>query len=96
MLLIFSTQVLFDNAGVLKKYDDVESILKEFYEVRLKKYYERKDYLKGKLEAECSKLENQARFILEKIEGKISIGKTSCLFYFILNVCDFICISKLF
>ncbi len=67
--------MLFDEAGALKKYENVDAILKDFYEIRLKKYYERKDYLKGKLEAEASKLENQARFILEKIEGQISIGK---------------------
>ena len=39
------------------------------------KYNERKKFLLGMLEAECSKLENQARFILEKIEGKVVIGK---------------------
>lgn len=31
----------------------------------------------GSLGAEASKLSNQARFVLEKIEGKISIGKNA-------------------
>ena len=68
-------QVLFDATGVLRKYESAESILREFFEIRLQKYRERKDYLKGMLEAEASKLENQARFILEKIEGSIAIGE---------------------
>jgi len=38
-------------------------------------YSARKQYLDGMLEAEARKLSNQARFILEKIEGKIVIGK---------------------
>ena len=33
------------------------------------------DYLEGMLAAESLKLDNQARFILEKIEGTIVIGK---------------------
>ena len=49
--------------------------MKIFYQVRLQKYQERRVFLIGMLEAECSKLENQARFILEKIDGKVIIGK---------------------
>ena len=70
---------MFDSNGVLRKYETVEDILKEFFETRRKKYRERKTYLRGMLEAEASKLENQARFIVEKIEGKITIG--TILFY---------------
>lgn len=70
-----SSMVLFDSNGVLRKYESAEEILKEFFETRLKKYRERKTYLRGMLEADASKLENQARFILEKIEGKVAIGE---------------------
>ena len=49
-------------------------ILKEFYEVRLDLYQRRKDFLVGMLSAESAKLTNQARFIVEKIEGKIVLG----------------------
>lgn len=38
-------------------------------------YDKRKQFLDGMLDAEARKLSNQARFILEKIEGKIVIGK---------------------
>lgn len=58
----------------MKKYQDAIQIIKEFYDIRLKKYNDRKEFMKGMLEAEASRLENQARFILEKIEGKIVIG----------------------
>lgn len=68
-------QVLFDHVGCLKKYETAEDILDEFYQVRLRYYCLRKEWLTGMLGAESAKLNNQARFILEKIEGKIVIGK---------------------
>ncbi|KAI1292341.1 DNA topoisomerase 2-beta [Halotydeus destructor] len=68
-----SSMVLFDHNGCLKKYDNVDEILKEFYHVRLEFYRKRKDYLEGMLEAEAGKLVNQARFISEKIDGKLKM-----------------------
>lgn len=65
--------VLFDSLGCIKKYDSCEQILKEFYETRFALYERRKEYLVGVLEAEALKLKNQARFIVEKIENKITI-----------------------
>ena len=43
--------------------------------MKLKVYIKRKEWLEGLLEAESRKLSNQARFILEKISGKLAIGK---------------------
>lgn len=63
----------FDENQCLQKYDSVLQILKGFYKVRLEMYHKRKDYLEGILEAEASKLSNQARFILEKCDGTIVI-----------------------
>nr|XP_029519985.1 DNA topoisomerase 2-beta-like [Oncorhynchus nerka] len=63
--------------GCLKRYDSVQDILKEFFELRLHYYKLRKDWLVGSLGAEASKLSNQARFVLEKIEGKITIENKS-------------------
>ncbi|KAG8566354.1 hypothetical protein GDO81_013196 [Engystomops pustulosus] len=71
--LTCNSMVLFDHTGCLKKYDTVLDILREFYELRLRYYGLRKDWLLGMLTAEASRLSNQARFILEKIEGKIVI-----------------------
>ncbi|XP_031551314.1 DNA topoisomerase 2-alpha-like isoform X2 [Actinia tenebrosa] len=68
-----SNMVLFDAYGCLKKYENVGMILKEFFTLRLQRYTMRKAYLEGMLQAESDKLNNQARFILEKIEGTIVI-----------------------
>ncbi|KPP73635.1 DNA topoisomerase 2-beta-like [Scleropages formosus] len=71
------SQVLFDHMGCLKRYESVQDILKEFFELRLHYYKLRKDWLIGMLGAESAKLSNQARFVLEKIEGKLSIENKS-------------------
>uniref|UniRef100_A0A8C4KZR9 DNA topoisomerase 2 n=1 Tax=Equus asinus asinus TaxID=83772 RepID=A0A8C4KZR9_EQUAS len=71
--LTCNSMVLFDHIGCLKKYDTVLDILRDFFELRLKYYGLRKEWLLGMLGAESAKLNNQARFILEKIDGKIII-----------------------
>lgn len=72
-------QVLFDHMGCMKRYDSVQDILKEFFELRLHYYRLRKDWLVGSLGAFAAKLSNQARFVLEKIDGKVSIGEKRLL-----------------
>ncbi|XP_075703179.1 DNA topoisomerase 2-alpha isoform X1 [Rhinoderma darwinii] len=71
--LTCNSMVLFDHTGCLKKYETTLQILREFYELRLRYYGLRKEWLVGMLTAESSRLSNQARFILEKIEGKVVI-----------------------
>ncbi|XP_017548359.1 DNA topoisomerase 2-alpha isoform X2 [Pygocentrus nattereri] len=71
--LTCNSMVLFDHVGSLKKYETVQDILKDFFELRLKYYVLRKDWLLGMLGAESAKLSNQARFILEKIQGTLVI-----------------------
>ncbi|XP_014222609.1 DNA topoisomerase 2 isoform X1 [Trichogramma pretiosum] len=63
----------FDENQCLKKYDDVLQIMKTFFKVRLDLYQKRKDYLEGILQAESAKLSNQARFILEKCDGTLTV-----------------------
>uniref|UniRef100_A0A1A8U146 DNA topoisomerase 2 n=1 Tax=Nothobranchius furzeri TaxID=105023 RepID=A0A1A8U146_NOTFU len=75
--LTCNSMVLFDHMGCLKRYDSVQDILKEFFELRLHYYKLRKDWLVGSLGSEAAKLSNQARFVLEKIEGKVSIENKS-------------------
>uniref|UniRef100_A0A3Q4HPZ5 Topo IIA-type catalytic domain-containing protein n=1 Tax=Neolamprologus brichardi TaxID=32507 RepID=A0A3Q4HPZ5_NEOBR len=75
--LTCNSMVLFDHMGCLKRYDSVQDILKEFFELRLHYCKLRKDWLLGNLGAEAAKLSNQARFVLEKIEGKIVIENKS-------------------
>lgn len=66
--------MLFDSNGIIRKYDSVAEILREFFDVRIKRYSMRKEYLDALLSAEALKLQNMARFILEKIAGKIKVG----------------------
>ncbi|XP_056222802.1 DNA topoisomerase 2-alpha isoform X2 [Seriola aureovittata] len=71
--LTCNSMVLFDHVGSLKKYESVQDILRDFFELRMRYYVLRKDWLVGMLGAESAKLTNQARFILEKIEGTLVI-----------------------
>ena len=66
-----SSMVLFDKNGVIRRYESPLDILREFFPLRLDFYVRRKRYYEGMLEAEALKLENQARFILEKNDQKI-------------------------
>ena len=68
-----NNMVLFDSNGCLKRYESPLEILREFYDVRRSYYAKRKVYLENMLGAESSKMDNVARFIVEKIEGKIKI-----------------------
>ncbi|XP_044767164.1 DNA topoisomerase 2 [Coccinella septempunctata] len=63
----------FDDLGCLKKYESVMTILEEFYTLRMRMYQKRKDFLEGMLGAEVAKLSNQARFILEKCNGQLTV-----------------------
>lgn len=83
---VTALQVLFDANSCIKRYTNVDEILREFYDLRLKYYVKRKDYMEGMLGAESLKLANQARFICEKIEGRIAIGIAMLLFLWYLTV----------
>ena len=48
--------VAFDEQGCLQKYRSTSDMLKDWFNVRLEKYTERKQYLIEKLEAECKEL----------------------------------------
>ncbi|XP_053200798.1 DNA topoisomerase 2-alpha-like [Panonychus citri] len=68
-----TSMVAFDHNGCIRRYDTPEEILMEFYGVRLDFYIKRKAYLEGMLQAEALKLENQARFIMEKNSGQLKM-----------------------
>lgn len=72
---VFSTtsMVLFDPEGNIRRYESPEEILEEFFAVRLRYYGIRKEYMIAKLDAEYRKLENQARFIREKVDGTLRL-----------------------
>lgn len=56
--------MLFDHNGVLRKFEAVEEILREFFDLRLKYYSKRKQYLVGMIQAEASKLSNQVSIFI--------------------------------
>ena len=65
--------MLFDPDMALKQFDNEVEIIRTFFPIRLSYYHKRKVWLCTKLEAETSKLKNQARFILEKLAGELPI-----------------------
>jgi DNA topoisomerase-2 len=68
-----SNMTLFDAEGRIKKYANPEEIVKEFYDLRLKYYEKRKDYLVNELNEHWSMLDNKVRFILAVIKEEIVI-----------------------
>ena len=67
--------VLFDPEGKLKKYNTVEEIFSTFYDLRLKYYQIRKDYMISLIKKEVATLSNKARFIKMIIEDELVIKK---------------------
>jgi len=57
-------------SGNIKKYDNVEDIMRRFFEIRLHFYHERKKFLTNRLIRELRILENRVRFILAVIAAK--------------------------
>ena len=68
-----NNMVLFDSQGKIKKYNSVKEILDEFFDLRLKFYEKRKDYLISKLTRDLAILSNKTRFILAVINEEIKL-----------------------
>ena len=73
--LNIKNMVLFSPEGKLKKYNSIEEILETFYNMRLKYYHLRKDYMISVLKKEVATLSNKARFIKMVIEDELIIRK---------------------
>ena len=69
-----SNLVAFDKNNKIKKYSNVNEILKEFIETRLDYYILRKQHLVKILDEDIKFLNMKIRFIKEFIEGKIKIS----------------------
>ncbi|URE07085.1 hypothetical protein MUK42_20585 [Musa troglodytarum] len=65
---------LFDPNGVIKKYDNSEQILEEFFHLRYEFYEKRKKALLDNLELQLLKLDNKVRFILGVVRGEIIVN----------------------
>lgn len=73
---VHATNIMaFNREGQITKYIDAESILKEFYLIRLEFYSKRKDYLLGELRRVTSKLENMVRFVREVVDGTLVVTR---------------------
>ncbi len=66
---------LFDANDSLQKYEKIPEIIDAYYEVRLKLYQTRKDYMIDSLERELVLLTNKAKYIKENLDGTIDLRK---------------------
>lgn len=69
----YSNMHLYNKNETIRKYDNVEEIMKEFYILRLVYYSKRKEYMLKTLKKELDMIEAKIRFINEFIDGTITI-----------------------
>lgn len=80
ILKLFTTNTttnmhLFDANDKLQKYDKICEIIDTYYNVRLKMYLTRKNYIINALEKELVLLNNKAKYIKENLDGTIDLRK---------------------
>jgi DNA topoisomerase-2 len=66
---------LFNSEDKLKKYDNVEEIIDDYYDIRLEYYEDRKDFMIEALEKELMILSNKAKYIQELLNDTIDLRK---------------------
>ena len=71
-----TNMVLFDSKNKIKKYNNIEEIINEFYEVRLDYYKQRKNYLLSKVGFALEKNKNKKKFINMVLEGDLPFKGT--------------------
>jgi len=80
LLKLFTTNTtsnmhLFDAKEKLKKYENVQTIIDDYYETRLKLYNTRKEYLINALEKDLVLLSNKAKYIMELLNGTVDLRR---------------------
>jgi DNA topoisomerase-2 len=81
---------LFNHECKLHKYESIQEIMDEFYEVRIRTYQKRKDALVVEMEKSLLRLSNRAKYILEILDDIIDLRrKTSTQVFDILTVREF-------
>ncbi len=70
-----SNMHLYSTQGIIKKYNSVNEIIDEFYDLRLEYYQKRKDYLLYKLKKELQLISYKVKFINEILEDTIDLRK---------------------
>ena len=66
---------LFNAEDKLKKYDTIEEIIDDYFDIRLEYYEDRKDFMIEALERELMILSNKAKYIQELLNGTIDLRK---------------------
>jgi DNA topoisomerase-2 len=66
---------LFNSEDKLKKYDSVEEIIDDYFDIRLEYYEDRKDFMIEALEKELMILSNKAKYIQELLNDTIDLRK---------------------
>jgi len=66
---------LFNSEDKLKKYENVEEIIDDYFDIRLEYYEDRKDFMIESLEKELMILSNKAKYIQELLNGTIDLRK---------------------
>ena len=66
---------LFNSEDKLKKYENVEEIIDEYYDIRLQYYDYRKDNIIDNLEKDLLVLSNKVKYIMELLNGTIDLRK---------------------
>jgi DNA topoisomerase-2 len=80
LLKLFTTNTnsnmhLFDAADKLKKYENVQEIIDDYYETRMSIYQKRKYFMIQSLEKELVLLTNKVKYIKENLDGTIDLRK---------------------
>ena len=69
----YSNMHLYNRHGTIQKFNNVEEILKNFYDIRLEYYTKRKEYLLNKYDGELVVINAKIKFIKEFINKEINI-----------------------
>ncbi|KAI5965889.1 TOP2 [Candida pseudojiufengensis] len=72
--LSLANMVAFDPYGRIKKYNDVNDILKDFFYVRLEYYEKRKSHMLEMIQQKLTMISEQARFVKMIIEKQLSVA----------------------
>lgn len=73
--LACTNMVCFDNNHKLRRYNEVDEILQEFFDIRLEYYAKRKEYMLSILKRDLEILDNKQRFIILIVEDKLVVRK---------------------
>lgn len=69
-----SNMVAFDPNGKIKRYPNVNEIIKDYYFVRLDFYQKRKNYMVEEYSNQLEKISAQAKFVKMIIDGELVVG----------------------